>query len=158
MPEVLSHLRKGMEYLFDSNKPHLKVWLMLCDIDTMPNDDATFYYFALYVKFPTAPLYYASLCGFHDVVKHLITKHPQDVNADGGHYVRPLVAALAGKHFRTAYLLHHNGADPHDCVRSRSGVKPLHAVAYSGNLAVVRILIEYNPADINARNYDGGRR
>ena len=39
---------------------------------------------------------YAALCGFHDLVDYLITKHPQDVNADGGYYVRPLVAALAG--------------------------------------------------------------
>ena len=149
-----------MEYLFDSNKPHFKVWavwLTLCDVDTMPNDDATFYYFAPYVKSPEAPLYYAALCGFHDVVEYLITKHPQDVNADGGYYVRPLLAALAGEHFRTADLLHHNGADPHACVRSRSGAKPLHAASYSGNLAVVQILIGYNPADINAGIRTGGR-
>jgi hypothetical protein len=29
--EVSSRLHKGMEYLFDVNKPHFKVWLMLCD-------------------------------------------------------------------------------------------------------------------------------
>jgi hypothetical protein len=150
--EVSSRLHKGMEYLFDANKPHFEVWLTLCDIDTYPNRDATFWLFARRVS-PAAPLYYAALCGFHDLVEHLITKHPQNVNADGGWYVRPLVAALAGEHFQTADLLRHNGADLD--VRGDSGRNPLHAAAYSGNLEVVRILIEYNPADINARDEDG---
>jgi ankyrin repeat protein len=148
--EVSSHLLKGMEYLFDANKPHFNVWLTLCDIDTRPKYDTTFFWFAPYLKYPAAPLYYAALCGFHDLVEHLITKHPQDVNADGGYYVRPLVAALAGKHFQTADLLRHNGADPH--VWSQGGRNPLHGAAYSGNFEVVRILIEYDHADINARD------
>jgi hypothetical protein len=151
--EVSSRLHKGMEYLFDANKPHFKVWLTLCDIDTRPDDDATFFWFARFGKSPAAPLYYAALCGFHDLVKHLITKPPRDVNADGGYYVRPLVAALAGKHFQTADLLHDNGADPD--VRGESMISPLHAAAISGNFEAVRILIEYDPADINARDEGG---
>jgi hypothetical protein len=151
--EVSSRLHKGMEYLFDANKPHFKVWVTLCDIDTEPNSDATFYQFAPRSKSPAAPLYHAALCGFHDLVEHLITKHPQDVNADGGWYVRPLVAALAGEHFQTADLLRHNGADLD--ARGEYGRNPLHAAAISGNLEMVRILIEYNPADINARDEDG---
>jgi hypothetical protein len=151
--EVSSHLHKGMEYLFDANKSHFKVWLTLCDIDTEPNNYATFWSFASYEKSLAVPLYYAALCGFRDLVEHLITKHPQDVNADGGWYVRPLVAALAGEHFQTADLLHHNGADLD--FRGHDGTNPLHGAAYSGNLEVVRILIEYNPADINARDEDG---
>jgi hypothetical protein len=92
--EVSSRLHKGMEYLFDANSPHFKVWLTLYDIDTTRNGDLTFFMFALLCgKSPAAPLYYAALCGFHDLVDHLITKHPQDVNADGGCYVRPLIAA-----------------------------------------------------------------
>ncbi|KAF8497817.1 ankyrin repeat-containing domain protein [Russula emetica] len=80
-------------------------------------------------------------------------EHPQDVNADGGYYVQPLVAALAGEHFQTANLLRHNGADPD--VRCENGINPLHAVASYGNFKVVRILIEYNPAYINARDAAG---
>jgi hypothetical protein len=152
--EVSSRLHKGMEYLFDANKPHFKVWVMLCDIDTFPNKDATFLLFAPYNKSPAAPLYYAALCGFHDLVEHLITKHLQDVNVDGGYYVRPLVAALAGEHFQTADLLRHNGADLN--VRGQYGSSPLHGAAYSGNFEVVRKLIEYDPAYINAGEEDGG--
>ena len=86
-------------------------------------------------------------------VVHLITKHAQDVNVDGGYYVRPLMAALAGEHFQTADLLRHNGADPD--VRDGYGRSPLHVAALSGNLEVVRILIKYAPTNINARDEDG---
>jgi len=74
-----------MEYLFDANKPHFDVWLTLCDIDSGLVYGTTLYDFALYSfhKSRAAPLYYAALCGFHDLVEHLITRHPQDVNADG---------------------------------------------------------------------------
>ena len=150
--EVSSRLYKGMEYLFDTSKPHFNVWLTLCDIDTEPNYDAAICWFATSRKSPAAPLYYAALCGFRDLVEHLITKHPQDVNANGGHYLRPLVAALAGEHFQTADLLRRNGADAD--VRGRSGMTPLHAAASSGNFEVTRILIEYIPTDINARDED----
>jgi ankyrin repeat protein len=148
--EVSSRLHKGMEYIFDANKPHFNVWLTLCDIDTDPNVDAMFYQFAILKKSPAAPLYYAALCGFYDLVERLIAKHSQDVNAEGGYHVRPIVAALAGEHFLTADLLRHNGADLD--VRGYGGKNPLHGAAYSGNLEVVRILIEYDPAYINARD------
>jgi ankyrin repeat protein len=151
--EVSSRLHKGMGYLFDASKLHFNVWLTLCDIDTWPNNDATFNSFAPFDKSPAVPLYYAALCGFHDLVEHLITKHPQAVNAAGGYYMRPLVAALAGEHFQTADLLRHNGAVLG--VRGRYGTNPLHGAAHSGNLEVVRILIEYDPAKINARDEDG---
>jgi Ankyrin repeats (3 copies) len=151
--EMLSRLHKGMKYLFDANKPHFKVWVTLYDIDTYPNEDATFRLFARSPKFPAAPLYYGALCGFHDLVEHLITKRPPDVNADGGYYVRPLVAALAGEHFQTANLLRRNDTDPD--VRGQDGRNSLHGAASSGNLEVVRILIEYYPAYIDAREDDG---
>jgi len=151
--EESSRSQKGMEYLFDANKPHFELWLALYDIDNRPNDDATFYFFAPYRKSPAAPLYYAAFCGFRDLVEHLITKRPWDVNVDGGYYVRPLVAALAGEHFQTADLLRHNGADPY--VRGQNGRYPLHAAAFSEKIEVVRKLIEYDPADINAKDEDG---
>ena len=153
--EVSSPLHKGMEYLFDANKPHFKVWLALYDIDTLPKDGATFYLFAPLRNSPASPLYYAALCGFHDLVEHLISKHPQDVNAEGGYYVRPIVAALAGEHFRTADFLRRNGADMN--VRGDSGRNPLHGAAISGNLEVAQKLIEYDPAYINVKEEDGGQ-
>ena len=152
--EVSSRLRKGMEYVFDADKPHFNVWLTLDDIDIgAPYDDNTIDIFTPFVKSPANPLYYAALCGFHNLVKHLITKNPHDVNADGGYYVRPLVAALARGHFQTADLLRHNGADLHS--RGQDGSHPLHAAAYSGKLEVIQKLIEYDPTDINVLTEDG---
>jgi hypothetical protein len=150
--EVLSRLKKGMEYLFNPDKPHFRVWLMLYDIDTRPGQGATFFEFTLYYKFAATPLYYAALCGFHDLVEHLIAKYPQDVNVNGGYYMRPLIAALAGEHFQTADLLFRSGADPH--VQGNYKTIPLHSAANFEKYDVVQKLIEYN-ADINARDNDG---
>ena len=152
--EVSSRLHKGMECLFDANKPHFKAWLAIYDIDTYPSDYSTFHAFVLYPKTPATPLYYAALCGFHDLVGLLTTKKPQDVNADGGWHVRPLLAALAGEHFQTVDFLRHNGADLH-VRRGRFGTNPLHAAAFSGKFDVVRKLIEYDPSDVNARDDNG---
>ena len=152
--KVWSRLRKGIEYLFDANKPHFRAWIRVYNIDSLHlPEDSTFYQFALYLKSPAAPLYYAALYGLYDLVEYLIAKNPQDVNADGGRYVRPLVAALAGEHFQTADLLRHNGADLE--FRGRDGSSPLHGAAYSGNREVVRKLIEYDPANINVRDPSG---
>jgi ankyrin repeat protein len=153
--EVSSRLQKGMEYLFDAKKPHFKVWLTLFNIDTRSRYNLTFSHFATSGKTPAAPLYYAALYGFQGLVEHLITKYPQDVNVDGGWYVRPLVAALAGEHFETADFLVDNGADPDVWNHSGKRRNPLHAAAYSGNFEVARKLIEYNPAYINAGHETG---
>jgi hypothetical protein len=150
--EVSLRLQKGMKYLFDADKPHFRLWLTLYDIDTMPGNGATFQYFAPSYKSPATPLYYAALCGFHDLVEHLIAKYPQDVNTNGGYYMRPLIAALAGEHFQTADLLRYNGADPH--VQGYEETISLHSAAYFENSEVVQKLIEYD-ADINARDEDG---
>ena len=146
-----------MEYLFDPDKPHFKVWLSLYDMDTPPSepsydDAAIFSWFVPSDKLPAAPLYYAALCRFRDLVKHLVTKHPQDVNADGGYYMRPILAALAGEYFQMADLLRHNGADPH--VRGYNGKTPLHFAANRENLEHVKKLIGYD-ADINSKDEYG---
>ena len=150
--EVSSRLQKGMAYLFDADKPHFMVWLSLYDIDTRPDGGATFSGFAPHVKSAATSLYYAALCGFHDLVERLIAKYPQDMNANGGYYMRPLIAALAGEHFPTADLLRHNGADPH--VQGHEKNIPLHPAAFFEYFEVVKKLIEYN-ADINAENMYG---
>ena len=150
--DVSTHLRKGMKDLFDLDKPHFSAWLRFHDIDTYPDQDSTFWYFRPLGKSQAFPLYYAALCGFHDLATHLIVKYPQDVNSRGGYYVTPLVAALAGNHFQTAELLHRNGADPN--VRGNGETTPLQSAAYHGNLRIVQELIKYN-ADINAKDPKG---
>ena len=150
--KVLSCLRKAMEYLFDADKPYFAAWLQLYDIDAAPLDGSTFYEFARFVKSSATPLYYAALCGFQDLVEHLIINDPKQVNATGGHFVSPLVAALAGGHLQTAIFLHDNGADPN--VRGYSGMTPLYSPAYYGEFEMVQILLKYK-AGVNAWHEDG---
>jgi len=149
---VSTQVQKAMECLFDPDQPHFVAWVELYDIDTRPQTGSTFYIFHALKKSGAAPLYYAALCGFHDLAQHLIVKNLQDVNAEGGYYLRPLVAALAGRHFRTAELLHYNGANldvQGQCMRF-----PLHSAAYYGDLEVVQKLIEFG-ADIDSEDEDG---
>jgi Ankyrin repeats (3 copies) len=150
--EHVSSRIKGMEYLFDKDRPHFRSWLRLFDIDTKPDASSIFPMFIYFGKLQVVPLYYAALCGFHDLAKHIIDKYPQHVNARSGYYVTPLVAALAGRHFETAQLLYNNGADPN--VQCYDETTPLHAAVQSGHLEMVRKLIEYN-ADVNAQNRIG---
>jgi hypothetical protein len=87
-----SDLQKAMEYLFDPDKPYFKAWLRLHDMDCEHHWRSAFFIFRRHFETsPVTPLYYAALCGFHDLTKILIVKHPQHVNADGGYYVRPLL-------------------------------------------------------------------
>ncbi|KAF8490790.1 hypothetical protein F5888DRAFT_1620647, partial [Russula emetica] len=50
-------------------------------------------------------------------------------------------------------LLRRNGADTD--VRDKDGRNLLHVAAFSGNIEVVQILIEYDCADINAWDEGG---
>ena len=149
--QVSSHI-KGMEYLFNLNRPHFYSWLRLYDIDPKPDSGSIFPTFTSFGERNAFPLYYAALCGFHDLAKQLIADYPQHVNARGGYYVTPLVAALAGRHFETAQLLRDHGADPN--VRCYDKSTPLHAAVQYGHLELVQKLIEYD-ADVNARNVIG---
>ena len=148
---VSSHI-KGMAYLFDKDGPHFGSWLGVFDIDTKPDASSIFPMFISFDEPEPSPLYYAALCGFHDVAKHIISEYPEDVDARGGYYVTPLVAALAGRHFNVAQLLHNHGADPN--VRCYDGRTPLHAAIQSGHSDMIQKLIEYN-ADVNAQNRIG---
>jgi Ankyrin repeats (many copies) len=149
---VSSCLRTSMESLFDMNKPYFGAWLELYDIDTPSPSGSTFFVFTPIDKRGAFPLYYAALCGFQDLVENLIVKYPQHVNATGGWYVTPLVAALARKHFQTAELLRHSGADPN--VQCHAGNAPLHSAAHYGDVEMVQELLNLR-ADVNVRNKYG---
>jgi hypothetical protein len=147
--EVSSCLRKAMGYLFDPDRPYFAAWLQFHNIDSMPGyDTSSLFIFTEDSKSGTSPLYYAALCGFQDLVEHLVIKYPH-VNARSGCYVTPLVAALAGGHSQTAKFLHHNGAHPN--VRGNYQRIPLHSAAWCGDFEMVQVLLDYK-ADVNARD------
>ena len=150
---VSSRIRKGMENLFNPDRPHFAAWRMLHEIDTRPSSTSAFHLFGRIVgDWSATPLYYAALCGFHDLAQHLIVNHPQHVNAPGGrHYITPLVAALAGNYFQIAELLLHHCADVE--VRGCLQRTPLLSASQNGNPEVVEWLLTHG-ADANARSSD----
>ena len=140
--DVSSWIRETMEYFFDADKPHYAAWLRLHDIDifwdlfrpgTMPCG---------------GPLYYASLCGFYDLAKHLAVKQPGHVNARGGQMASPLGAAISRNYLQVAELLHENGADIH--IRDRDGWLLLHSTSLDGSVDCVRWLLDHG-VDANAQ-------
>ena len=150
--KVSSHLRMAMEYLFDVDKPHFLTWLQLYDIDTPTLNESSFHRFTPFSKSGATPLYYAARCGFQDLVEHLIVNNPEQLNATGGYFVSPLVAALGAGHASTAKFLRDNGAHPN--VKGYRGMTPLHSTALCGDFEMVQVLLKYK-ADVNARNAEG---
>ena len=150
---VSSLLRKPMEYLFDSDKQYFTAWLRLYDIDECARSrPSSLYWIVALTTSGATPLYYAALCGFQDLVEHLVIKHSHHVNARGGYFETPLLAALARRHFQTAEFLRCNGADVN--VRYSDGTTPLHATAWYGDFEIVRVLLNYK-ADVNAQDNRG---
>ena len=137
---VSSHIREGMEQLFDPKKPYFAAWLQIHNVDTAPHYSSALYYFIEFNKSKTAtPLYYAALCGFHDLAEQLIITHPHQVNITGGHCVSPLGAALNGGHLKIAQLLHEGGADVN--VLGRHNRTLLRGASIPGHLEVVQWLL-----------------
>jgi len=164
-----------MESLFDWNKPHFAAWVTICDIDKGSSWRPP-------SRISTA-LYYSSLYGFSDLVEHLAIKHPEHVNAIGGRYEFPLLAALVRKHFRVAEILLKHGANVdiwglkssellHDALRDVNTVQfllnhgadvnfrrddlrtPLHLAAYHQGLEAARLLLQHK-ADVGSRDDEG---
>ena len=140
--KVSSRVQDGLDDLFDSSKPHFAAWLEVHDIDE------DWYPFANGSDFGS-PLYYAAFCGFYDLAERLITKHPEQINAEGGLNLFPLPAALYKRHFHVANLLHRNGAVVD--VRGQHERTPLEAASFSGQFDLMRWLLDHG-ADANTRS------
>ena len=176
---VLSHVKDGIDDLFDADKPHFAAWLWLHDVDGSSKSGTS------PAQPEACPLYYAVRIGHHTLVEHVLSKRPQDVSAKGGPYVTPLHAAFYQRDVEVVWLLLENGADVNirgylnrtplhcasiegfpDVVRwlLRRGVDleaqqgdqstALHLAAFFGRLEVAEILLEHN-AEVNARDYEG---
>ena len=144
--KVASRIQDAMEYFFDANKPHWAAW---CRVQMI---DKEWLFFRPKRLQDTFPLYYASLGGFYDLAEHLVDKYPEHINVGGGQMGIPLVAALGGKHFEVAELLHRNGVDVD--VRDISEDTPLHEACKARVLDVVQWLLNHG-ADVNAQNFNG---
>jgi ankyrin repeat protein len=144
--DVASSVEGGMRSLFDPNRPHFATWIGLYDIDaesagTLPSE------------IPSS-LYYSALLGFRGLVRHISVTHPEQVNAIGGSFGFPLVAALCRNHFAVAELLLEHGGRVD--VRDQRQQTALHKTINRPDkvdLEAVRFLLERG-ANVNARRDD----
>jgi hypothetical protein len=137
--EVSLRVEDGMQRLFDQSKPYFAAWLKTHDIDI---------WHPMTAQPHATPLYYASFCGFCGLAKHLVVKHPQDVNAWGGRHHSPLAAALHNRHFHVAELLHQQGA-----VLELASYNN-RTLLVEGQLDAVQWLIEHG-ANVNLQQNNG---
>jgi ankyrin repeat protein len=133
--DVSSRVQDGMDDLFDGSKPYFAAWLRVHDMDECWSGLSTHNHRV------GSPLYYAAFCGFHDLGKRLIMKHPEQVNAFGGKVVAPLSAALSKRHFGFADLLWKHGAVVDH--RDQDEWTPLHATGHTGSVDIMHWLLNH---------------
>ena len=144
--DVASHVKDGMETLFDADKPHFKAWVGINNIDPRVSGRD--------MSEDQSPLYFSALCGFYGLVEHLTITHPEYINAIGGQYQFPLLAALGEGHVEVAELLLKHGADLD--VRDATGKTMLHiAIEWFEVYDILSDMLEFlltHGADVNARD------
>src|SRR6266702_4684703 len=143
---VASRVRDGVEHLFDPDKPYFEAWVQLHDVDH------TIYVGDRPDPEPGArPLYYAALCGFHELVDHLILTYPQCASARGGRCGTALHSASFAGHLQIVRLLLRHGVDVD--ARDYASCTPLGFASQSGHRDTVQCLIDHG-ADVNLKGDD----
>jgi ankyrin repeat protein len=146
---VSSHIKGGMERIFDADKPHFATWLWIYGEDRDGRSMST-----KRPKKPEAvPLYYAARLGFRDLAERLIVEHPEHVNARGGTDETPMHAAVISAHANILSSLIERGADMEGLYSSMGPWTQLNLAAWYGRLEVERCLLNRG-ANINARDGD----
>ena len=137
--DVTSQIQDAMERLFDPSKPYLASWAWIYDVDQRWVR-RTIHSLAEHPPPPGASaLYYAVLCGFTGLARHLVVAHPEDVNATCGYHGTPLHAALYTGHLDAARVLLHHGANVN--LGDRDGRIPIVRAYDCRNLEAMRLLL-----------------
>jgi hypothetical protein len=133
---VASRLRDGMKDLFDPDKPYFDAWVSLYNID------ANLYSPGAPDSEPGArPLYYAALCGFHELMEHLMLKYPQSANANVGNCGTALHSASYRGHLQIVRSLLRHGVDVDR--RGSSDCTPLICASWGGHCDIIQCLLEH---------------
>jgi ankyrin repeat protein len=144
----VSHIGDGMDHIFKKDKPQFAAWIWVYNIDNPsgPHLDCA------RPRTPkTAPLYYAALCGFLDMVKRLVASHPDDVTTLGRDGGTPLHAALRNGHSDVALLLLKHKAKAN--AQDNRDETPLQIASRLEDIRAMQSLID-GGADPNAKNRD----
>ncbi|KAI0287840.1 ankyrin repeat-containing domain protein [Russula brevipes] len=148
---VSTRIQHGMEYIFDPERRHFRVWVRVHDPDKdywpMPSWAPP-----PLLEAPAAALYYAALCGFRDIVDRLLTRYPQYLHAMGDVHGTALHAASRGNHCGAAQAMINFSGDVN--VRCLSGRTPLHVASSAGHLDAAQWLLHHG-AEVNAQDNEG---
>jgi ankyrin repeat protein len=136
---VAPRVRNGMEYLFDSDRPYFSAWLNLHNVDTRGWPKA------LPIQEEAAPLYYAALCGFNEIVEHIALKYPAYANSICGSGGTALHAASDIGQLEVVRSLLKCGVDVD--ARGYWGQSPLQIASCRGYVNVVLCLLDHG-ADV----------
>jgi hypothetical protein len=142
---VASQVQDSMEHLFNPMKPHFTTWIRIHNVDDC-------YHNYKYRDRPSTSLYYAALCGFGGLAKHLIITHALDVDARVENDRTPLLAASDRGHIDVIRVLIDYGVDVN--AQDTLGQTPLHGSSFEGHLKVVQLLLEHG-ATLNAQSKSG---
>jgi len=127
--DVYMDINDAMKGLFDPTESHFAAWVWIYDVDYPLRG-------VMFTEHPTPPkavsLYYATLCGFRDIVEHLIVTCGQDVNARGGLHCTPLHAAIVKGNTDIMMFLLENKGDT-----------ALNLALLDGELDAARMLLRY---------------
>ena len=139
--DVASRVRNGMESLFSLDKPYFEAWLKIYNID------AQFYFRLMPHSEPEARrLYYAALCGFHELVERFLLEYPQYASATGGHCGTALHSASISGHLHVVQSLLRHGVDVD--VPNHEKSTPLLLATKWRHRDVVQYLLDHG-ADVN---------
>lgn len=141
--DVATEIKPALELLFNPKHPHLAGWVWLQDIDNFWGETKIT---GTPRRLDTSPLYYAAQCGFRDMVEHLLSTYPRQLNTLGSRYGTPLIAALENDHLEIAWMLLNHWADT--TIREGFYGPPLIVSSKKGYLDVVRFLLEHGD-DVN---------
>jgi len=140
---VTSRIQDAMKCLFNPVKPHFQAWLWIYDMDARSWESVDRYD----LLHELTSLYYAALCGFSGLAKHLIITHAEGVNTECRDCRTPLHAASHKGHVEVARVLLDHGADVD--ATDMDDWTPLHLASNYGHLKVVQLLLE-REATLNA--------
>ena len=142
---VSKRVQDGIESLFDKDQPHFSRWVRNCVMDKAtylwPGRDDSLH--------EAAPMYYAALRGFPEIIEKLAREHPEHLNIWCGPLGMALHAASRRNHLKIVQSLLRHGADVN--AHGMWGRTPLLFASSEGHVEVVRWLLEHG-ADVNAKN------
>jgi ankyrin repeat protein len=144
--DVSSRIEDAMERLFDMDEPSFATWIWIYDVDYPLRQH-------MFEDRPPRPeasaLYYATLCGFRNLVEHLIGNYPGTINTRGGQHGSALNAALGKRNMDIAVVLLGQGADVN--IKDTPGHAPLYSASDNGRRDLVDWLLKHH-ADVNLLN------